>query len=96
MPAVDRTARVLEAWAAAEPGTPDEGLTVKQEIKAIHEAMKAVGTTKFLAQYGGYGGAGRRSVELQRLPEAKVTEGVSIDEYSTWRATRFADPDEIG
>ncbi len=36
---VDRAARLLEAWAAAEPGTPDEGLTVKQEIKAIHEAM---------------------------------------------------------
>ena len=36
---VDRTARVLEAWAAAEPGTPDEGLTVKQEIKAIDDAM---------------------------------------------------------
>ena len=32
---VDRTARVLEAWAAADPGTPDEGLTVKHEIKAI-------------------------------------------------------------
>ena len=31
---VDRTARLLEAWAAADPGTPDEGLTVKQEIKA--------------------------------------------------------------
>jgi hypothetical protein len=30
---VDRTARVLEAWAAADPGTPDEGLTAKQEIK---------------------------------------------------------------
>ena len=30
---------MLEAWAAADPGTPDEGLTVKQEIKAIHEAM---------------------------------------------------------
>ena len=24
--------------------------------------------------------------------EAKVTEGVSIDDYSTYRATRFADP----
>ena len=33
---LDRTARVLEAWAVAEPGTPDEGLTIKQEIKAIH------------------------------------------------------------
>ena len=29
---------------------------------------------------------------LPSLPEAKVTEGVSIDDYSTWRATRFADP----
>ncbi len=38
----------------------------------------------------------QRSAALQRLPEAKVTEGVSIDDYSTWRAVRFADPDEIG
>ena len=92
---VDRTARVLEAWAAADPGTPDEGLTVKQEIKAIHEAM--VGEDEeFLARYGGFAEAGRRSVELQRRPEAKLTEGVSIDDYSTWRAVRFADPDEVG
>ena len=32
---VDRAARLLEAWAAADPGTPAEGLTVKQEIKAM-------------------------------------------------------------
>ena len=37
---VDRAARVLETWAAAEPGTTDEGLTAKQEIKAIRDAMK--------------------------------------------------------
>ena len=92
---VDRTARVLEAWAAAEPGTPDEGLTVKQEIKAIHEAMTRR-DEEFLARYGGFAEAGRRSVELQRLPEAKVTEGVSIDDYATWRAVRFADRDETG
>ena len=92
---VDRAARVLEAWAAADPGTPDEGLTVKQEIKAIDEAM--VGEDEeFLARYGGFAKAGRRCVELMRLPEAKLTEGVSIDDYSTWRATRFADRDEIG
>ena len=92
---LDRTGRVLERWAAAEPGTTDEGLTVKQEIKAIHEAM--VGEDEeFLARYGGFAKAGRRSVELQRRPEAKLTEGVSIDDYSTYRATRFADPYEIG
>ena len=92
---VDRVARLLEAWAAADPGTPDQGLTVRQEIKAIHAAMKAE-DDEFLARYGGFAEAGRRSVELQRLPEAKVTEGVSIDDYSTWRAVRFADRDEIG
>ena len=92
---VDRTARVLEAWAAAEPGTPDEGLTAKQEIKAIDEAMTRK-DREFLARYGGFAKAGRRSVELQRLPEVKVTEGVSIDDYSTWRAVRFAERDEVG
>ena len=92
---VDRTARVLEAWAAADPGTSDEGLTPKQEIKAIDDAMTRK-DREFLARYGGFSKAARRSVELQRLPEVKVTEGVSIDDYSTWRAVRFADPDEIG
>ena len=88
---LDRTARVLERWAAADPGTTDEGLTPKQEIKAIDEAMTRK-DREFLARYGGFAKAARRSVELQRRPEAKLTEGVSIDDYSTWRAVRFADP----
>ena len=92
---LDRTARVLEAWAAADPGTPDEGLTVKQEIKAIDDAMTAK-DKNFLAGYGGFGRALQRLAALQRLPEAKLTEGVSIDDYSTWRATRFAERDEVG
>ena len=29
---------------------------------------------------------------LQQLPEAELAEGVSIDDYSTYRATRFANP----
>ena len=92
---VDRAARLLQAWAAADPGTPDEGLTAKQEIKAIDDAMTAK-DKNFLAGYGGFGRALQRLAALQRLPEAKLTEGVSIDDYSTWRAVRFADPDEIG
>ena len=28
--------------------------------------------------------------------DASMTEGVSIDDYSTWWVVRFADPDEIG
>ena len=63
----------FEAWAAAEPGTPDEGLTVKQEIKAIHEAMTQK-DREFLARYGGFWGAMQRGAYLERLPEAKVTE----------------------
>ena len=77
------------------PKETGEGPAVKQEIKAIGEAMTH-GDEEFLAQYGGFAAAGRRLAELQRLPEAKVTEGVSIDDYSTWRATRFASPEETG
>ena len=92
---VDRTERVLEAWAAADPGTPDQGLTAKQEIKAIEKAM-AQKDREFLAQYGGFGGAMQRAAALHRLPQARVTEEATIDDYSTWRAGRFADRDEIG
>ena len=92
---LDRAVRVLEAWAAAEPGTPDERLTVKQEIKAIDDAMTH-SDENFLARYGGFGGAMKRSAALQTLPQAKLTEGVSIDDYSTWRAVRFTERDEIG
>ena len=92
---VDRMARVLRAWASTAPKETGEELTVKQEIKAIDEAMTHK-DREFLAQYGGFGGAMKRSAALQSLPEAKVTEGVSIDDYSTWRATRFAAPEETG
>ena len=92
---VDRMARVLCVWASTAPKETGEGLTVKQEIQAIDEAMTHK-DREFLAQYGGFGGAMKRSAELQSLPEARVTEGVSIDDYSTWRATRFAAPEETG
>ena len=91
---VDRAARVLEKWAAAEPGTSHEGLTRKQEIKAIREAMKQ-DDWPFFEQYGGRGPAIQRAAALMRMPpEAKA--GVSIDDFSTWRAVRFADRDETG
>ena len=92
---VDRTDRVLERWAAADPGTSHEGPTPKQEIKAIRDAMKQK-DREFLAPYGGFGGAMKRLAVLYKMPEAKVTEGVSIDDYSTYRATRLAERDEIG
>ena len=92
---VDRTDRVLERWAAADPGTSHEGPTPKQEIKAIRDAMKQK-DREFLAPYGGFGVAMKRLAVLYKMPEAKVTEGVSIDDYSTYRATRLAERDEIG
>ena len=86
---VERAERVLRAWAASVPGKPGEGLRKAAEIKAIADAIHHR-DREFLSQYGGMGGAARRSVELQKLPEFQVTEGVSIDDYSTWRAIRFA------
>ena len=92
---LDRAVRVLEAWAAAQPGTSDEGLTPKQEIKAIQDAMIRR-DTEFFTPYGGQGPAMKRAAALMNMTAAKLTEGVSIDDYSTWRAVRFADRDEVG
>ena len=85
-----RADRVLQLWAAAEPGKVIEGLTVKQEISAIREALHK-GDREFLGQYGGFNQAAERYKELLILPEAELTEGVSIDDYSTYRATRFSE-----
>ena len=82
---------VLQLWASAEPAKVIEGLTVKQEIRAISDAIDNR-DMEFLAQYGGMGEAGKRYMALQKLPEANLAEGVSIDGYSTYRATRFSEP----
>ena len=86
-----RADRVLQLWAAAEPGKVIEGLTGKQEMRAIKEAI-AKRDREFLGQYGGLIQAGERYKELLKLPEAELAEGVSIDDYSTYRATRFSEP----
>ena len=86
-----RADRVLQAWAAAEPGKVATGLTVKQEMRAIKEAI-GKRDREFLGKYGGLIQAGERYKELLKLPEAELAEGISIDDYSTYRATRFADP----
>ncbi len=96
---VDRTARVLQTWAAAEPGTPDKGLTVNQEIKAIQDAI-IQNNTEFFIPYGGEPLAMKRAAALMRMPPEPEANGatgaVSIDDYSTWRAVRFAERDESG
>ena len=68
-----------------------EGLTVKQEISAIREALHS-DDDEFINQYGGLQGAVERYKELMMLPEAAaLPKGVSIDGYSTFRATRFSE-----
>ena len=89
--AVLRADRVLQLWAAAEPGKVATGLTVKQEISAISDAIDNR-DMEFLAQYGGMGEAGKRYMALRKLPEAELAKGVSLDDYSTFRATRFSEP----
>ena len=78
-------------WAAAEPGKVATGLTVKQEISAIREALHK-DDQEFMSQYGGINQAAERYKELLKLPEAELVKGVSIDGYSTYRATRFSEP----
>ena len=89
-----RADRVLQLWAAAKPGKVIEGLTVKQEISAIKEALHSDDEEhqEFMSQYGGMQGAVERYKELMTLPEVKLAKGVSIDDYSTFRATRFSEP----
>ena len=89
--AVLRADRMLQLWAAAEPGKVIEGLTIKQEISAIREAFHS-DNEEFMSQYGGMQGAVERYKELLTLPEAEVPKGISIDAYSTFRATRFSEP----
>ena len=89
--AVLRADLVLQLWAAAEPGKVIEGLTIKQEISAIREALHS-DDDEFINQYGGLHGAVERYKELLTLPEAELVKGVSIDGYSTYRATRFSEP----
>ena len=85
-----RADRMLRLWAAAEPGKVIEGLTIKQEISAIREALHS-DDEEFMSQYGGMQGAVERYKELMTLPEVKLAKGVSIDGYSTFRATRFSE-----
>ena len=66
---------MLRVWASTSPKETGEGLTVKQEIKLIGEAMDH-----------------NNKEVLGQMPEAKVTEGVSIDEYSTWRGNLVCGP----
>ena len=86
---VERAERVLRVWAATAPKETGGGRTLQQEIKRIDTALRT-NDREVLAEYGGFNAAMKKGAELESLPEARVTEGVSIDDYSTWFAERFA------
>ena len=86
---IERAERVLKVWSATAPQEGRQGMTLQQEMKLIGEAMDH-DDNEVLGRYGGFNGALQRLAALQKMPEARVTEGVSIDEFSTYRATRFS------
>ena len=86
---VERAEGLLRAWASNAPEKPVGGLTVKEEIARIREALGSE-DEDVLAEYGGFNAALQHSVKLQDLPEASAAGGVSIDGFATWRASRFA------
>ena len=44
-----------------------------------------------MEEYGGFKVALQRSAKPQDLPESRVTEGVSIDGYTTWCSTQLTE-----
>ena len=72
-------------------GEGGRGLTVKQEIELLERALDRQDLELF-DEYGGMQEAITRYIALGKLPEAELAEGVSIDDYSTYRATRFSEP----
>ena len=77
-----------------------EGITDRNQLAALtlHGSFSHAPQTRqgfayeeFMSQYGGINQAADRYKELLTLPEAEVPKGISIDDYSTFRATRFSE-----
>ena len=80
---------LLRAWASRASRRQGGKMTVKEEIKLLAQAIENLDEA-VMARYGGPNATLRYYVELQELPAAKVGDGVKIDDYTTFRATRFA------
>ena len=87
--AVERAEGLLQAWASAPPREHSKRLTVKEEIERITEALGSE-DENVLAEYGGFNAALQHCAKLEDLSEVRAADGVSIDGFSTWRASRFA------
>ena len=80
--------KLLHAWASSPSRKQSGKLTVKEEIKLLDEAIGNL-DMPVLESYGGLNPAIRYCAELEKLPEAKGGDGVKIDGYTTFLATRF-------
>ena len=80
---------LLRAWASRASRKQGGKMTVKEEIELLNKAI-VDGDDDVLASHGGSTAALRYCVELEELPAAKVGDGVKIDDYTTFRASRFA------
>ena len=65
---IEQAGRVLRVWAATPPAKHPEGLTVKEEIKRITDAL-VHNDREVLDEYGGFNEALQRGVYLEKLPE---------------------------
>ncbi len=85
---VERAERRLRSWAAGGPRKHGVRMTVKEEKMLIERAIlhdeRAV-----LDSYGGLNPAIQRTAQLDSMSDDEVSDGVSIDGYATFRATRF-------
>ena len=85
---VERAERRLRGWAAGGPRKHGVRMTVKEEKMLIERAIlhdeRAV-----LDSYGGLNPAIQRTAQLDSMSDDEVSDGVSIDGYATFRATRF-------
>ena len=92
-----RADRMLQLWAAAEPGKVATGLTVKQEISAIRETLHTDNRDiEFMSTVRRDASEAVEAVQgtsWNNFPKRRrFAKGVSIDDYSTYRATRFSEP----
>ncbi len=89
---VDQAERRLRAWAAGVPRKHGARLTVKEERALIERAI-IDDDRDVLDSYGGLNPAIQRTAQLASMTDEEMGDGISIDGYATFRAIRFASPE---
>ena len=79
---------VLKRWASNPSRRRAGNRSVKDVIALLNEALLE-GDDAVLDQYGGPTKALRYCAELERMPEAEPGDGIRIDDYNMFHATRF-------